>query len=68
MPGCPAVGIDDDLAASQTGVTVRTADDKVARRVRQETVRVAPELLWDRRFHHVLEQVVVQRALQVDAR
>ena len=39
MRGSPAIGIDDDLAAGQPGVAIRTADDEIARRIDQQVIR-----------------------------
>src|SRR5439155_2348367 len=43
----PAVAVDDDFATGQPRVAVRTADDKLPRRVDVEDDLVIPELLGD---------------------
>ena len=68
VAGRAAVGVDDDLAAGEAGVGMRTAEHEVAGRVRQEPVVVAAELLGDHRLHDVLEEVVTELTLKVDAR
>ena len=56
-----AVGIDDDLAAGETAVAVRSADHEVARWIDEEIGGLLRHpALWQRRFHrardHLLDQ------------
>ena len=60
-----AVGVDDDLAAGQTAVGVRTTELEVARRVDEHIEVVVRELLGQRRTDDVLDQRRAQR--HVDA-
>ena len=61
-----AVGVDDDLAAGETAVGVRTAELERAGGVAQELEVVVGELLGEQRCDDVLEQVGVQLVEDVD--
>ena len=56
MPAHATVGVDDDLAAGQTAVPVRTADHEVAGRVDVDLVLVVGELLGHDRADHLLDR------------
>src|SRR5487761_782360 len=67
-----AVGVDDDLAARQTGVAHRAADDELAGRVaieevlRLEAPRVV-QLLREDRLEHVRDEIRLHQHLDVDS-
>ena len=70
VAGPAAVGVDDDLAAGQAGVTHRAAEDELAGRVdqhpRRRGVQRLVRQLGEHRLEHVLADVGIQRLLQVD--
>ena len=71
VAGPAAVGVDDDLAAGQAGVTHWPADDELAGRVdqhprRRGVQRLVRQVRQDG-LEHVLADVGIQRLLEVDA-
>ena len=68
VTGHAAVGVDDDLAPGQTGVTHRTTDHERAGRVHQQAVAVGVDVeLLEHRGDHVLGDVGLQAGVEVDA-
>ncbi len=67
MAAHAAVGVDDDLAAGETGVADGTADDEPAGRVDVDLEVVVEELLGNDRPDHVLDQIRADHRVAVDA-
>ena len=66
VAGGAAVGIDDDLAPGETGISVWAADDEVAGGVGQKPVIVIGKLRRHDRLYDLLQQVHVEFVLKVD--
>ena len=67
MTAHTAVGVDDDLATRESGITDGAADDEASGRVDVHVVVVVGELCRDDRLDDVLDEIGTDHAVPIDA-
>src|SRR5439155_12420929 len=61
MASVSAVGVDDDLAAGQSTISLRAADDEASGRIDVIRGALAEVLGWDDLFDHLFDNGLAQR-------
>ena len=57
MRCCPAIGVHNNLATRQPGITIRTTNDEIAGRINKKIIRTDHPAIWQDISNHGCNQL-----------